>query len=164
MAVALRSNGKMNPLITGALAGLAATAPMTLAMEAMHRYLPAVERYPLPPRLITEKIIEKTGGGGRLFEEEHRRLSLAAHFAYGAAAGAVYAPLAARMGFSPMAGGALYGLTVWAGSYLGLLPAIGILRPATQHPARRTALMIAAHVVWGATTGALIGRGRNSRR
>src|SRR5262249_39177796 len=99
-----------------------------------------------------------------LNEEEHRRLTVAAHFAYGAAAGAVYAQLAERMEFSPMACGALYGLAVWAGSYLGLLPAVGILRPATQHPARRAALMIAAHVVWGAATGALIGRGRNSRR
>jgi len=112
MVVTLRSNGRMNPLITGALAGLAATAPMTLAMEAMHRYLPAVERYQLPPRLITEKVVEKTGSGGRLNEEEHRRLTMAAHFAYGAAAGAVYARLAERMEFSPMAGGALYGLAV----------------------------------------------------
>jgi uncharacterized membrane protein YagU involved in acid resistance len=153
----------MNLLIAGALAGLAATAPMTLAMKVMHRYLPAGERYPLPPRLIMEKVVEEAGVAGRLNEEEHRRLTLAAHFAYGAAAGAVYAPLAKRMGFSSAGGGALYGLTVWAGSYLGLLPAVGILRPATRHPARRTALMIAAHVVWGAAIGALIGRGRNSK-
>ncbi|HEY8461898.1 MAG TPA: DUF1440 domain-containing protein [Blastocatellia bacterium] len=154
----------MNPLIAGALAGLAATAPMTLAMKAMHRYLLEGERYPLPPRLITERVVEEAGAAESLNEETHRLLALAAHFAYGAAAGAVYAPLAERMGCSPMVGGALYGLTVWAGSYLGLLPAAGILRPATRHPARRTALMIAAHVVWGATTGALLGRGRNSKR
>jgi hypothetical protein len=154
----------MNSLITGALAGLTATAPMTLAMEAMHRYLPTGERYPLPPRLITEKLAEDVGGARRLSEEDHKRLTLIAHFAYGAAAGAIYAPLAKRMGLPPLAGGALYGLAVWAGSYLGLLPATGILRPATEHPAGRTALMIAAHIVWGATTGAIIGCGRNSKR
>jgi uncharacterized membrane protein YagU involved in acid resistance len=153
----------MNRLIIGALAGLAATAPMTLAMEAMHRYLPTGERYPLPPRLITEKVAEDVGVAGRLNEEEHRRGALIAHFAYGAAVGAIYAPLAKRTGLPPLVGGALYGLAVWAGSYLGLLPAAGILRPATEHPPRRTALMIAAHIVWGATTGALIGGGRNSK-
>jgi uncharacterized membrane protein YagU involved in acid resistance len=153
----------MNRLVWGALAGMVATAPMTLAMEAMHRYLPARERYPLPPRLITEKVAEDAGIAGQLGEAEHKRLTWIAHFAYGAAAGALYAPLAKQMGLPPVAAGALYGLTVWAGSYLGLLPAAGILRPATEHPARRTALMIAAHIVWGATTGALIGRDRNSK-
>ena len=56
-----------------------------------------------------------------------------------------------------MANGVVYGLTVWAGSYLGLLPAAGILRPAAEHPPRRTALMIAAHVLWGGVLGALAG-------
>lgn len=154
----------MNLLIAGALAGMAATAPMTLAMKMMHRRLPTHERYPLPPRLITEKATEEAGVAGHLNETELKRLTLVAHFSYGAAAGALYAPLAKRIGLPTVASGALYGLTIWAGSYLGLLPAAGILRPATEHPVRRTALMIAAHVVWGATAGALIGRNRNSRR
>lgn len=47
---------------------------------------------------------------------------------------------------------------MWAGSYLELLPALGILRPATQHPVRRTALMVGAHLVWGATLGYLTNR------
>jgi uncharacterized membrane protein YagU involved in acid resistance len=49
--------------------------------------------------------------------------------------------------------GVAYGLGVWTASYLGLLPALGLLAPATEHPARRNALMIAAHVVWGASLG-----------
>jgi uncharacterized membrane protein YagU involved in acid resistance len=52
--------------------------------------------------------------------------------------------------------GAAFGLAVWAGSYLGLLPVLGILRPATEHPARRNALMIASHVVWGAVAGLVL--------
>ena len=50
----------------------------------------------------------------------------------------------------------LYGLAVWAGSYLGLLPALGIMSPATDHPLRRTALMIAAHLVWGSALGTFV--------
>ena len=47
---------------------------------------------------------------------------------------------------------------VWVASYLGLLPAMRILTPATEHPARRNALMISAHVIWGACLGVLLER------
>jgi uncharacterized membrane protein YagU involved in acid resistance len=45
----------------------------------------------------------------------------------------------------------MYGLGVWALSYLGWIPAARILAPAYRHPVRRNLLMIAAHVVWGLT-------------
>jgi putative membrane protein len=54
--------------------------------------------------------------------------------------------------------GSLYGLLVWTASYLGWLPAVGILAPATRHPARRNALMIVAHLIWSATLGLLVER------
>ena len=37
-------------------------------------------------------------------------------------------------------------------SYLFWLPGMGILKPATLHPRRRNALMLGAHLVWGAAT------------
>ncbi|HAE50229.1 MAG: hypothetical protein CMO30_07955 [Tistrella sp.] len=40
---------------------------------------------------------------------------------------------------------------MWAASYLGWIPAARILKPATRHPWRRNLLMIAAHLVWGAS-------------
>jgi hypothetical protein len=155
------------PLVTsalhGALAGFAATVPMTVAMELMHRYLPQEERYPLPPREITMEVAEEAGVKEELDEKERLGLTLAAHFAYGTAVGALYAPLARSLPAHPVLKGAGYGLIVWAGSYLGLLPALGILRPATEHPTRRTALMIAAHLVWGSVTGVLTEEMREER-
>jgi uncharacterized membrane protein YagU involved in acid resistance len=50
--------------------------------------------------------------------------------------------------------GAVGGLGIWLGSYLGWIPAASILKPATDHPRRRNLLMLAAHVVWGAATAA----------
>jgi putative membrane protein len=44
---------------------------------------------------------------------------------------------------------------VWTISYVGLLPLSGLFEPATEQPARRNALMIAAHVVWGLGLGVL---------
>ena len=149
----------MNRILLGALAGLAATGPMTLAMKLMHEQLPREERYPLPPRQVTEGLAEKAGVNGRLDEEEREAATWASHFAYGAACGALYGAVAGeRVDGHPLLAGAGFGLAVWAGSYLGWLPAAGVLSSATEHPARRNALMIAAHVVWGATTGAAVER------
>ncbi|WP_207459902.1 hypothetical protein [Azospirillum sp. SYSU D00513] len=148
----------MNRVLAGALAGFAATAPMTWAMNRMFRRLPERQRYPLPPRLITERLAERGGLAGRLTEPGMAEASLAAHYAYGAATGALGAPLlrgAGGQGGAPVAAGVAYGLGVWAASYLGWIPAAGILRPATEHPRERVALMLAAHVVWGGATGYL---------
>lgn len=146
----------MNRILLGAFAGLVATAPMSLAMKLMHEQLPEHEQYPLPPRAVTMEIAEEAGVKERLDEPEREGLTWAAHFAYGAACGAVYAPLARSSDLPPALKGAAFGVAVWAGSYLGWLPAAGILRPATEHPPRRNALMIAAHVVWGVAAGLLV--------
>jgi putative membrane protein len=60
-----------------------------------------------------------------------------------------------RSAVEAAATGTAFGLLVWTASYLGLLPSAGILSPATAHPARRNALMIVAHVIWGVTLGLL---------
>jgi uncharacterized membrane protein YagU involved in acid resistance len=143
-------------LAVGALAGLAATAPMTLFMQHMYQQLPARERYPLPPSEIVEELTEQAGVDDQIDQSEHVALTLLAHFGYGAATGALYAPLAHAFHPPTMLDGAAFGLGVWSASYLGLLPALGILRPATEHPARRNALMIGAHVVWGVALGLIV--------
>lgn len=149
----------MNRILLGALVGLAATAPMTLAMKLMHEQLPREERYPLPPRQVTEGLAQKAGLGEHLDEEEREAATWVSHFAYGAACGALYGAVAGeRLDVHPLLAGAGFGLAVWAGSYLGWLPAVGVISPATEHPARRNALMIAAHVVWGATAGVAVAR------
>ena len=141
------------PSLQGAVGGLIATVPMTVLMEMWHRRLPMRERYPLPPRQITLRAARQAGVAPFLSDGVRKALTLGAHFGFGSSAGTLYG---AACGHAVPAGpktGALYGLIVWAGSYLGLLPALGLLRPATRHPRRRNALMIVAHFVWGLTLG-----------
>ena len=89
-----------------------------------------------------------------LCRNERRAATWIAHYGFGTAAGALYAAAAPRsVGRRPAAAGAGWGLMVWAGSYLGWLPAANLLPPATEQPVRRTLLMIGAHVVWGAVLG-----------
>lgn len=147
----------MNSLILGAIAGFAATIPMTIAMKIMHKELPNQERYPLPPRLIIEEIAEETETDDDLDEEEKYNLTMFSHFSYGATTGAIYNFGLEQMNIKSTAlTGTVYGLFIWTASYLGLLPALGILTPATEHPMRRNALMIAAHVVWGVSLGKVL--------
>jgi hypothetical protein len=147
---------RISELIAGGAAGWAATVPMTAAMGWLYRRLPPEQQCPLPPSQITARLEEEGGIREQLTPGEHAALTLGAHFGYGAAAGALFAPLARALPLPPVASGLAFGLAVWGGSYLGLLPALGLQRPATESPAPRNALMIAAHLVWGATAGALL--------
>jgi hypothetical protein len=146
----------MYDVVLGAIAGCAATVPMTVAMEAMHRELPDEERGPLPPRTVTMRGAEEAGVKEELDEEERVGLTLAAHFGMGTVMGALYGPVSRLIPLPAPVAGAGFGLAVWAGNYLGLLPALGLLSPATKHPPRRVGLMIAAHLVWGAAAGIML--------
>lgn len=143
----------LRKLLHGALAGFVATAPMSLSMVLGWRVLPKREKYHLPPRLITEEIAEQVGIDDRMSENELIGLTIFSHFGYGAAFGAVYALYEQRIPVHSSLKGTLTGIAIWTGSYLGWLPAMGILTPATQHPWRRNLLMIVAHVIWGVTLG-----------
>lgn len=145
----------MNKLLIGVLAGFAATVPMTIAMKVLHANLPPDEDYALPPREIIDEIATRAELHDDLSENSKTALTFAGHFAYGTATGALYPLLISNP--NP-ANGAAYGLAVWGASYLGWLPAAGILGSATKHPARRVALMVAAHVIWGASLGAISDR------
>lgn len=137
---------------------------MTVAMIAMHRQLPRHQRYPLPPRRITVRALEKVGVKHRFDRRERTGLTMLAHFGYGASVGGLFGLLAPRNMSRSIAAGVGYGILVWAGSYLGVLPSLGLHRSATREPAERNALMIAAHVVWGAVLGALAPLAREQGR
>lgn len=134
-------------LLIGAIAGLAGTLAMTAAMRRMHERLPADERYPLTPREIVDSAAARTGA--RPTAAGAKDATTAAHFAYGAATGALLG--AANVAMGPVSG-ALAGTGVWLASYMGWIPAADLLKPASRHPPRRNALMIAAHLVWGVAT------------
>ncbi|TRO96213.1 hypothetical protein FKB34_05790 [Glycocaulis profundi] len=126
-----------------AIVGIAGTVAMTAAMRLLHRRLPLHDRYPLPPRELTEEALPA------LPEAAAQEVTLLSHACYGAVT-AFGLPLLAP---DPGPGkGALYGLAVWGLSYLGWIPALGLLKPADRHPPARNLAMAAVHLVWGAVT------------
>jgi hypothetical protein len=146
----------MHNMLIGAAAGAAATLPMTMAMEALHERLPGEPARPLPPREITDGAASKAGVQHLLREDEKETLTLAGHFGYGAACGALFGLVAPRHPVAAVTAGVAFGLSVWTASYLGWLPATGVRHHPKHDPPARTGLMIAAHIVYGAATGAFI--------
>jgi hypothetical protein len=144
-------------VLKGFAAGFVATAPMTVAMEAMHRQLPERERQPLPPRQITMNAARKARVAHHLDDEKDRfGATLAAHFAFGSAMGGAYALAAPHLPGPPVVRGVGFAMLVYAANYLGLMPAAGLTPHAPKDTPRRIGLMLAAHVVWGATIGLLL--------
>jgi NAD(P)-dependent dehydrogenase (short-subunit alcohol dehydrogenase family) len=78
--------------------------------------------------------------------------ALAAHFAFGASMGTIFAGLPARA--RSQRGGLLFGAAVWAANYAVIMPKLGLMPPARwDRPARPTS-MVAAHLVYGAALAA----------
>jgi putative membrane protein len=144
----------MNGLLSGLYGGFIATGPMTLLMFERQDHFPESEKSPLPPATLSFETLEKAGESmgfqPKLSPDAQTAVTMASHFAYGAAAGAVYGVALGKAPIPPLAKGIAYGLGVWSLNYLGITPALGFRAAAPKMPARRNAMMIFAHVVWGA--------------
>jgi uncharacterized membrane protein YagU involved in acid resistance len=144
----------MNRLVMGLSGGCAATVPMSAVMMATRRYFPAHAVRAVPPQQIVDRLAMLLGLSRRRFR--HRAAASLAHFGFGAAAGALYAPLARRLPGPAAVRGAAYGALVWGINYAGVLPAVGLQPPASRQPPGRNVTMIAAHLVWGASLGIFV--------
>ena len=150
-------------VLRGAMAGFAATVPMTIAMEALRAAFPREQRRRMPPREIIDRTVEKTGTDHQANATDRVVMTTAAHFAFGTAAGALYGSLVRGHDSSPTKGIG-FGLSVWALAYGVILPAVGLHPAAHDDTQDRNGVLIASHVVWGATLGALAARARRRRR
>ncbi len=138
--------------VRGVIAGAIGTVPMTLFMLAMHRLLPQWQRYALPPEEITHEAAERTHVRKHMTKQQFLGVTLVSHFGYGASMGLLYSIFIEPLPFATIFKGALFGLLVWAASYLGWLPAAKFPVAAPEEPLRRNTLMIAAHLLWGTAT------------
>jgi hypothetical protein len=143
--------------IAGALGGLAGVVAMTATMEVYHRLLPADQRRPLEPSLIVQRVTPGAVRPGEHGERRHLLLTLAAHVGYGTTSGAAYALTMSKTPLPTPLKGLVFGLALFAVSYLGWLPSAGILRPASDYPAGRNAGLIIAHLIYGSVTALVAG-------
>jgi hypothetical protein len=145
----------LDAVLDGALAGAAATIPMSALMYAAKK---AGLMGEYPPEIIAEKSLDTAGI--RSGEDVNDAAATAAHLGFGASAGALFGVLHRRMELPvlPVVQGIGYGLLVYAVSYNGWIPALHIMpEPEHDRPGRQPS-MVAAHVVYGAVLGALVAR------
>lgn len=166
-AGARRPQNNATAAFHGAIAGFAATIPMTIVMAALNRQLPIYERHALPPKKLTRELLGLLGLRRRASRPAENAATTVAHFGYGSVLGVVFSMIcgdARRPGIGRSVG---YGFVVWLLNYVVGLPAAGSSAAATREPRRRSWMMIAAHLVWGAALGvayhALERRHRNPR-
>ena len=143
-------------ILRGAAAGFAATVPMTVVMEALRARLPREQLRRMPPREIVDRTVEKAGEATETDIDDRDRMIItaAAHLAFGTAAGALYGALVGSRRSTVLAG-VTYGLAVWAIAYGVGLPSLGLHPAATDDTTDRNEVLIASHIVWGATLGRL---------
>jgi hypothetical protein len=146
----------MRRFLAGLMGGALGSAAMSGFLRVMFPLLPDRDRYPLPPRRIAMRLVTKSGFEVPRREADRRALTLTAHYAYGTTLGGVYGLIAPRRPLTALAGGVPFAMAVWAGGYLGWLPAVGLHPSATREPASRNALMIAAHFVWAGVIAATV--------
>ena len=136
----------MSAVVRGAVSGLVATVGMSAVMLAFRKQMGEQ-----PPDAIATEAAHAVGADPT--EEQADVLASFAHAGFGATVGAGYA-LLPRYGPPPLRG-VLLALGVWGVSYQGWVPALGILPPASRDKPGRPAVMVAAHVVFGAVLGAV---------
>ncbi|WP_367379199.1 DUF6789 family protein [Subtercola boreus] len=136
-------------LVGGTTAGVLATAAMSTVFIAADR-MRLIDRK--PPQIIVDHFFPTSR------TNTADRTALLGHFAYGAAGGAGYAAFAyalRRSGRVNACSGFGYGLLVWAVSYEGWLPLVGVLPPAHRDRPGRAWTIVAAHIIYGISLGLL---------
>jgi hypothetical protein len=164
----VRSGSPAERLVTGALAGLAGTAAMTVLMNP--GLAGALPRRWRPDEFVPKQVVQwaeaVAGRHDALGDSLENAAAALFHLGYGAGMGAIFGLLRHRTrGIPPEAAGAVWGLVVWMAGYEGWLPAAGV-RPATTHqPASKWPLQIGNHLVYGMVTAlAYDALGRRVRR
>ena len=136
----------MNRLVRGGLAGLIATGAMSGVM-AGGRYAGLLGTP--PPKRITKRLEERIGIRDDLTYPEFQATWMASHFGYGTANGVLYGLVRPLLPLPDAPAGILFGLGLWAVSYLGIMPGLGLHQPATRDSESKQAVMVAGHVVYG---------------
>ena len=142
----------MNPITSGAVAGLAGTTVMTGAMLLTKRA--GMVPGELEPVEIAENFEEGIGVRDRLPEPAFEASWTVLHFGYGTLSGVAYAVAHESVSGPerPLLMGLTFGLSLWAFGYCVWLPVCGLYPPPTRVPKRKAAANILAHAVYGMAT------------
>jgi hypothetical protein len=137
-------------MAVGGLGGAVATAVMTAWMAVGQLTGLHGEQ---PPKRLVRRLARRAGIAARCGGPGIWLTSATAHLGFGTSCGALYATVVPR---STASRGMAFALGVWAASYAGWIPALGLLPPPGKDNPRRAWTILTAHVVYGAVLGATL--------
>lgn len=146
-------------MMRGAFDGAIATAVMTGAMLLARRWGLLARSKRLPPTDITSRTAARLGinlnHSGRL------AATTLMHTGFGASLGALFAVIRKTKrlrSMPPTSMGIAFAMAVWAVSYAGWIPAVGLLPRPDRDRSGRPATTVLAHVIFGGVLGGLQAR------
>jgi uncharacterized membrane protein YagU involved in acid resistance len=156
--VTARRSGAGKRALRGAVAGALATGLMSSVMVGAKR---AGFLGDMPPEKITAAMLHRAEIGHTGAQQD--ALATLLHFGFGATAGAAFGVIAPRPLIVRVPAGLAYGAAIWGVSYMGWVPALGIM-PSAEHDRRdRQTVMLAAHLIYGTALAVMVGtRTRNA--
>ncbi len=83
--------------------------------------------------------------------EQKKIAGPAVHYTFGLASGLLYGAISEAAPATGMAGGALFGASLWLVADEAMVPALGLSRPPTEYPASTHVYAFASHIVFGVT-------------
>ena len=138
--------------LAGLNAGLAGTAAMTLAQNAL---LAATGSEPSTAPAAAADTIKRRLGRGRLRRRHRPAANVGMHWLYGTSWGIPYGIVAAGASTPPEISGPVFGLIVW-GAGLVQQPALGVAEVPWKRSVSSLASEALAHVVYGLGAGAML--------
>ena len=144
----------------GTMAGLVGAVTMTVPILAARRlgFLATP-----PPLEISANVTRRVPVLPRRGQRGFPAVWLGGHLAYGGACGIAYVAVRRHLPASPVLAGLLFGQAVWATSYLGVIPALGLYPGPEDDSRSRLLVMVGAHGVFGVTV-ALVSQALERRR
>jgi hypothetical protein len=142
----------MKRIFRGAAAGTLATALMSTVMVGARQL---GHMGGMPPEKITAKALRRSGIRPSAAQQD--ALAILFHFGFGTAAGAAFGLVAPRRVVARVPMGMTYGAAIWGISYMGWVPALGIMPRADRDRRDRQAVMLAGHLVYGTALALLVG-------
>ena len=149
-------------ILRGIVAGLVAGAVGAGAMSLVHKGLMAVTSRPPSaaaqqerdedPTVKVADAITRPLRHRPLAEDEKPLAGNLVHYAFGAGVGGLYGGFATVMPRVTVALGLPFGVAVWLGAHVIMVPALGLAPPPTRQPLTKETVELALHLVYGAVT------------
>jgi putative membrane protein len=141
--------------LLGLVGGLLAAGAMSLAHQLVSQVAPKAESPPVPKEEDSTVKVASAAmrlAGASLAEEQKPLASSIVHYGFGASVGAFYGAVAEIVPRVTVAAGLPFGVAVWLGAHVVVVPALGLAEPPTRQPVRQEAEEFGLHLLYGLTT------------